>query len=489
MRFANWQDGTLPIVIGAMSAKHRGGWNRLLSVVLAGAGWGWLGEPARAELVCQAIRTTVSQSAYPRSALVQAADGNFYGTIPADSPVGYGAVFRITPAGYLTTVVSFMGGSSGSDPEGGLVLATDGSLYGTTMAGGLYGLGTIFKINPTGFPLQTLHSFNGTDGARPLYSLIQASDGFLYGVTLGAYVTNPPTIFRATTAGVVTALTNLFRANLGNASMPTDGLVQGPDGWLYGTTWMPAYPSHPIGSIYKISTDGIFQTLAYFQDPPGVQLPGSGERPTGGLTAGTDGFLYGTLGCNSFPLVTNYGSVFRMTTNGVLTTLVKFAGTNGSNPMTRLLLAKDGNFYGLTTGGGPAGGGGTIFSVTTNGVLNTLAGGFAAQGFYSGPPSLIQASDGNLYGTGVAGSTSFTSAVFRLVPQPLITAATWSSGKLTLHWNSFTNGAYRFAYKSTLDEANWTTQYSTITATGANASASDYPGAAAQRFYQIMLLP
>jgi hypothetical protein len=75
------------------------------------------------------------------------------------------------------------------------------------------------------------------------------------------------------------------------------------------------------------------------------------------------------------------------------------------------------------------------------------------------------------------------------VPQPLITAATWSSGRLTLAWNSFTNGAYRLAYKSAVDATTWTTQASTITATGAVASASDTLGITSQRFYRVVLLP
>jgi uncharacterized repeat protein (TIGR03803 family) len=467
-----------------MSARHRGGRMRLLSVMLAGAGWCLLAEPARAELVCQTIQTvTPGAAGLSLSGLVQASDGNFYGTRPANSP-GYGSVFRITPAGVFTTLMGPTGGDGGSDPEGGLVLATDGNFYGTTIAGGSYGRGTLFKLTPPLGFVHVIHAFNGTDGAQPIHSLIQGSDGFLYGVTLGV-----PTIFRATTAGEVTTLTNLTAAMHGYSPMPNDGLVQGPDGWLYGTTTMGYGSGDTIGSIYKISTNGLFQALAYFKDPSGMPMVGAGDHPLGGLAVGRDGFLYGTLGHSDFlPTTTNYGSVFRMTTNGVLTTLVNFAGTNGSNPKTRLLLAKDGNFYGLTTEGGPAGKG-TIFSVTTNGVLTTLASSFGSDGVYSGPPPLIEASDGNFYGIVVNGGTSVTSFVFRLVPQPLITNATWSSGKLTLHWNSFTNGAYRLAYKSTLNEANWTTQYSTITATGANASASDYPGAATQRFYQIMLLP
>ncbi len=407
------------------------------------------------------------------SDLVQAPDGNFYGTVAGTSS---SPVFRITPAGTLTNLRGLPG--AGTDPQGGLVLATDGNLYGTTVSGGTYGLGTLFKVVPSQGYYQTIHSFNGSEGARPVYDLIQASDGFLYGVTMGGgwAFTNPSTIFRATTAGVVTALTNFIGA------APSDCVVQGPDGWLYGTTAVPA-------SIYKVSTNGLFQTLAHFYDPPSPPLPGYGDRPMAGLTAGTDGYLYGTIGHPLAPFTTSNGSVFRMSTNGEITTLVSFAGTNGSNPMTRLLLARDGSFYGLTTGGGPNGIG-TIFRVMTNGLLSTLADAEdASGGINTGPPPLTQGRDGNIYGTGVVGWGTPTNIIFRLLPPPTITAASWSSGKVTLTWHSFTNGAYRIAYKNTLDAPSWITQVSTINATGTSTSASDFPGIAPQRIYQVVLLP
>lgn len=237
-----------------MSAKDRGGWNDWLAVVLAGAGWCF---PARAEVVLQTIYATVSNpTTIPFSGLVQATDGNFYGTLPS-----LGAIFRVTPAGVMTTLVRFLGGSNGSDPEGGLVLATNGILYGTTSLGGTYSAGTLFKIATTG-SFQSLHSFSGSDGAYPMFNLIQASDGFLYGVT-SRITSNTATVFRATLGGAVTTLTNFAAAMPGIVATPTDGLVQGPDGWLYGTTKIVS-PSPKVGFIYKLSTNGLFQTLAYF---------------------------------------------------------------------------------------------------------------------------------------------------------------------------------------------------------------------------------
>jgi uncharacterized repeat protein (TIGR03803 family) len=123
----------------------------------------------------------------PRAGLVQATDGNLYGTTVGGNVYnGDGTVFKITASGKLTTLHSF-DGTDGASPYAGLVQATDGNLYGTTDFGGANcvsdgGCGTVFKITPKG-KLTTLHSFDGTDGADPYAGLVQYTDGNLYGTT------------------------------------------------------------------------------------------------------------------------------------------------------------------------------------------------------------------------------------------------------------------------------------------------------------------
>ncbi|HWI57794.1 MAG TPA: choice-of-anchor tandem repeat GloVer-containing protein [Bacillota bacterium] len=482
-----------------MSAKKRHGWGKLLSFLLAGLGWCWLAVPARAELVLQGVySSTASSAAMPFSELVQAGDGNFYGTVRGNNYNSFGSIFRLTPAGTLTTLVTFYGGN-GKNPEGGLLLARDGNLYGTTYTGGAHNLGILFRLTPAGV-FQILRAFSGTDGASPTGTLIQANDGLLYGVTAG-YLTNPAAIFRATTGGTVTILTNLESALPAAGAMPGDGLVQGPDGWLYGTARISSAGKtrELIGAIYKVSTNGTFQTLAWFRDPLGTPLPGGiGDRPIGGLTAGPDGFLYGTLGHTiqlslSYP-ATNHGTVFQMTTNGVMTTLVRFAGTNGSNPMTRLLLARDGAFYGLTAEGG-ATDNGTLFRVTTNGVLTKLIDGVGGDDADRGPGPLIQAADGNFYGTGwgrapwVSSGTPSAAFVYRLVSPPAMTGQTMASSRVALTWSSFPQASYQVAYKDSAEATNWTSLGSPIVATGTTTSVSFGLSEVPQRFYRVVLLP
>ena len=169
----------------------------------------------------------------PFGGLVQGGDGNFYGTTyqggtSANCNGGCGTVFKISPGGILTTLYNF-GGGNGSYPYTGLVLGSDGNFYGTTSSGGAsincpIGCGTVFRISPAGI-LTTLYSFdNGADGSIPLAGLVQGSDGNFYGTTQAG------TVFKISPAG---ALTTLYSSG---SYIFSAGLVQGSDGNFYGTT-------------------------------------------------------------------------------------------------------------------------------------------------------------------------------------------------------------------------------------------------------------
>jgi len=121
--------------------------------------------------------------AYPVTGpgLIQATNGNSYGTTYQGGTYNYGTGFEITPRGALTTLHSF-DLSDGANPDAGLVQASNGRFYGTTYQGGASNYGTVFEIN-SGGTLSTLHSFAGTDGAYPYAALVQANNGKLYGTT------------------------------------------------------------------------------------------------------------------------------------------------------------------------------------------------------------------------------------------------------------------------------------------------------------------
>ncbi len=199
--------------------------------------------------------------------LVQGTDGNFYGTTYQGGTNGVGSVFRMTPAGVYTNFHTF--GSSpfdGRQPFAALVQGSDSNFYGTTYYGGTNGVGTVFRITPAG-AYSILYSFDGfpNDGAQPEAALIHAGDGNFYGTTIAGGTNGLGTVFRFNPAS---GETNLYTFG----GSPTDGvepnaaLVQGSDGNLYGTTYGGG--SNSVGTVFRISLGGNYTSLYSFGSTP-----------------------------------------------------------------------------------------------------------------------------------------------------------------------------------------------------------------------------
>jgi len=324
------------------------------------------------------------------TSLIQGRDGNLYGTTLGGGSNGGGTVFKITPRGTLNTLYSFCSQPNCADgalPYAGLVQGSDGNFYGTTYQGGASGVfGTVFKITPSG-ALTTLHSFNLSDGAGPDAGLVQAENGDFYGTTAGGPSSNTGTIFKITSTG---SLTTLHIFDGADGSGPVGTLTQDNYGNLYGTTPYGA----GYGTIFKITLSGTLTVLHSFTLT-------DGSYPYGGLVQGSDGSFYGTTyggGDTSNCFGNGCGTVFKITHAGTLTTLHIFESTEGANPVAALIQATDGNFYGTTYAGGNAGDWGTVFKATPSGMVTTL---HSFDGNDGGQPygPLSQATNGNLYGT------------------------------------------------------------------------------------------
>jgi uncharacterized repeat protein (TIGR03803 family) len=175
---------------------------------------------------------TGADGADPMAVLIQATDGNFYGTTTAGGTSDLGTVFRMTPGGVVTTLHAFAGGADGANPQAALIQASDGNFYGTTLEGGI-GWGTVFKMAPDG-TLTILHGFDAFDGLSPEGSLIQATDGNFYGTTFGGGTSGSGTVFQMTPSGTLTVLHSFIGGTDGVT--PVAPLIQAPDGNLYGTT-------------------------------------------------------------------------------------------------------------------------------------------------------------------------------------------------------------------------------------------------------------
>jgi len=285
-----------------------------------------------------------TDGANPYAGLVQATNGDFYGTTYSGGANDEGTVFTITPSGTLTTLYSFCsqsGCTDGANPYAGLVQATNGDLYGTTYSGGANDAGTVFTITPSG-TLITLHSFDLTDGAYPEAALIQATNGDLYGITSQDGPNGYGTVFEITPSGTLTTLHSFDYFTDG--AYPYAGLVQATNGDLYGTTSLGGADN--FGTVFKITPSGTLITLHSFGF---AGYPTDGAFPEAGLIQATNGNLYGTT---SQGAANDHGTVFKITPSGKLTTLYNFCSqsncTDGAKPYAGLVQATNGDLYGTT---------------------------------------------------------------------------------------------------------------------------------------------
>ena len=324
-----------------------------------------------------------TDGASPRSSLAQGTDGNLYGTTIVGGANGLGTVFKITPTGTITTIYSFCSQTQpycgdGYLPYGGLVQGRDGNFYGTTSEGGVNGLqyGTVFKVTPSG-ALTTLYSFcpqsGCPDGENPNAGVVQGSDGDFYGTTVsgGAYGSNAGTVFRMTPSGTLVWVYS-FCANLpcADGRSPYAALVQASDGNFYGTT--------SAGGSNQLCDNGC-------------------------------------------------GTIFKITPSGTLTTVHNFCTltscADGYLPYAGLVQAADGNLYGAASNSGE-GGAGTVFKITLSGNLTvvytfcSLTGCSDGETPYAGP---VQGIDGNFYGTTESGGNGGLGTVFKLTPSGTLT--------------------------------------------------------------------
>jgi uncharacterized repeat protein (TIGR03803 family) len=370
------------------------------------------------------------------SSLVQGSDGNFYGTTTQGGANGGGTVFQMTPAGVLTTLYSFCvqsGCTDGETPES-LMQASDGNFYGTTAAGGANGGGTVFQITPAGV-LATLYSFCSqtgcSDGRLPWAALVQASNGNFYGTTQQGGVNATQcsgygcgTIFQITPAGVFTTLYSFCsQSGCGDGADPMGALVQFSNGNFYGTTYTAGMGN--AGTIFEITPAGQLTTL-FSGCVPNCTY---GANPQTGLVIGSQDF-YGTgenlYGATNAGGGNGVGMIFEITPAGALygiyTFCPQYAGCiDPSEGPVGLVAATNGQLYGIDIENGEPAGTcvycGTLFQESPESGFTTLhnfcsisTGGNCADG--NDPTSLIQAANGNLYGTTAQGGANNYGTIF-----------------------------------------------------------------------------
>jgi uncharacterized repeat protein (TIGR03803 family) len=439
---------------------------------------------------------TGADGSEPKARLVQASDGNFYGTTSSGGSANSGTIFKMTPSGSLTTLHSFTGGSGGANPTTGMIQASDGNFYGSIDSGGTSGYGYVYKVTPTG-TFSTLFSFSGVDGAAPRGELTQGSDGNLYGVTafgangfapgcaptLGGSGCGFGTVFKLSLSGSLTSLYSFSSAD-DNGAVPEAGLIEGQDGNFYGTTGRLGTVATGVGTAFKITPAGALTTLHRF-----VGGAADGAGPRGALVQLADGTLYGTTMGGGVGFV---GTIFKLAPDGTGFAIAHAFESTDLSPISnlQLLLASDGNIYGTTIASSTGGSGflppvGSIYQLTPAGGFSktfifelSLTAPTAPSGALPNS-GLIQGADGNLYGTthcGTDNCAGLGGTVYRLATGLPSTTPTVSisldkpsialGGSANLTWSSTNATACAASGAWTDPQSDTGTQTVTPTAAG-----------------------
>jgi uncharacterized repeat protein (TIGR03803 family) len=388
--------------------------------------------------------------AFPHGNLIQGSDDFFYGTTQGGGEDDeYGTVFKINADGTSFSVIKYFSETDGANPYGGLILGNDGYLYGMTQSGGSNYAGTVFKIDETGSSFTVLKNFNYSDGSSPFGNLLQGSDGLLYGMTNGGGLYQQGVVFKINVDG--SGFEVLKHLNETEGAFPVESLVQGSDGYLYGITTSGG--RHDNGTIFKINTDGTsFSVLKDFNSAEGrssaslllasdgyfygttrsdnsstlfrLNPDGSGYTtlkslnssegpiPSNTLIEGSDGALYGTATYGDNDL----GSVSKLSKDGSnITFLTRFSSTDGLNPYDDLIQGDDGAFYGITSTGGEFNNG-VIFRLSEDGTTYSVLRSFREHEGMRSFNGLIQGSDGFLYGMSTQGGADENGTIFKIRP-------------------------------------------------------------------------
>lgn len=392
----------------------------------------------------------------PAGTLVRGSDSQLYGSTANGGTTGWGTVFKITTSGTFTQLATFTGeagATPGSAMRGGLVLASDNSFYGITSSGGPGNLGAAFKITtagaftsvaslslnagwmPSGAPvasgtgnllfpvaeggaagggnlmsvatngsISVAAALGGTLGSTPDGSLLTAGAGF-YGVTARGGASARGTMFRYT-PGTGTALVVAFSTSAG--SLAEGPLVLGGDGLYYGIGREGGASSR--GAIYKVTTAGIRTRLVSFTGTAGAA---PGGKPRGPLVLAGDGNFYGLTEEGG---AANTGVIFRLTAAGVYSVVSAFAVTGPRSPQAGFVVGNDGLLYATTKAGG-SGDFGTVICFTPASGAWTVIGEFTgAVGVAPGElpaGQLLVGSDGTLYGMTLLGGAADEGVIFR----------------------------------------------------------------------------
>ncbi|MES2592541.1 MAG: choice-of-anchor tandem repeat GloVer-containing protein [Bacteroidota bacterium] len=351
------------------------------------------------------IDLSAANGSSPYGSLMQATDGMIYGMTSQGGASNYGVLFQYAPSTNTYIKKIDLSYSSGYAPQGTLMQATDGMLYGTIANGGANGYGVLFQYAPSTNTYTTKIDFSTATGFSHKGSLMQATDGQLYGMAQSGGASGAGVIFQyAPSTNTYTIKIDLSTAN---GSYPTGSLIQATDGMLYGMTTNGG--ANLAGTLFQYAPS----TNTYIKkfDFNGAA---NGSIPQGSLMQASDGKIYGMTTQGG---AIGVGVIFQYTpSTNTYTRKIDFSGAlDGSNPYGSLMQASDGQFYGMTINGG-ANSVGTIFQYNPGTNTYTKKIDLSAANGSNPRGALIQASDGMLYGMTSSGGTNNVGVIFQYNP-------------------------------------------------------------------------
>jgi uncharacterized repeat protein (TIGR03803 family) len=346
---------------------------------------------------------------HPYAHLARDSEGNLYGTTSGGgrSYGAFGTVFKVSETGKETVLHSFTGSpDDGQTPYAGVVRDKEGNLYGTTLYGGVFGSGTVFKVNRVGEET-VLHSFVAPDGYDPFGGLLLDKKNNLYGTTAYGGISGCGTVFKLNPSSALTVLHSFAGGSSDGCEPVFTSLIMDAKHNLYGITYFGG--TYGSGAVYKLTKTGALTVLHSF-----AGYPSDGCKVYGSPAIDKKGNLYGTAsGCGSNDL----GIVWKVSQQGTETVLHNFAGypSDGANPYAGVLIDAKGNLYGTTYSGGSSDYG-TVYELSKKGKL-TLLHSFAESDGIGPIKGLLRDAKGNFYGTAVGGgSHEFYGSVWKLTP-------------------------------------------------------------------------
>jgi uncharacterized repeat protein (TIGR03803 family) len=346
----------------------------------------------------------VADGAFPYAGAIGDSAGNLYGTTISGGAWTEGAVYRLDTAGQQKLLHSFGGGADGRYPSAGVIRDSAGNLYGTTSQGGTAGWGVVYKLDTTGQET-VMHSFtNGADGGDPYAGVILDSAGNLFGTAASGGTANKGVVYKLDTAGQETVLYSFTGGADGR--YPTAGVILDSAGNLYGTTYFGGTGSH--GVVYKLDPADHEAVLYSFTGGA------DGGGPYAGVIRDSAGNLYGTT---YYGGTANLGVVYKLDPAGHETVLYSFtSGAGGATPYAGVIRDSAGNLYGTTYSGGAASAG-VVYKLDMAGHETVLYS--FTDGADGGNPrgGVIEDAAGNLYGTTYSGGTESTGVIFKLILQ------------------------------------------------------------------------